>query len=107
MYKIINLLIISSMFLVYVGCNNGTKVPPHPNFVPTDTELCELAGKNLVVNKCIQDDKTFTKRGKSFKEFCEETQNNGIWLNPKCLSNIKADNVSSCQDQMNACTYSK
>ncbi|MCZ2224624.1 MAG: hypothetical protein LC122_13445 [Chitinophagales bacterium] len=93
-------------FISFPGCG-GSRTPPRPTPVVKDTDLCEAAGKNLVEQHCILDDRKFTKLGKSFKLFCEETQSAGVFLNPRCLSEIKASNVSECHDKMNVCTYSK
>ena len=39
--------------------------------------------------------------GETFKDFCENTQNNGIFIDPECLSK-----VTSC-DQVPICDGSK
>lgn len=93
------------MSIFIFACDN--KTPPRPTPVVKDTELCEAAGRNLKRNQCIEDDKNFTKLGKSFKQFCEETHNAGVYLNPSCLANISATDKGDCLDQMDTCTYSK
>ena len=62
---------------------------------------CLSAENHLKELDCISKTNPFTKKGKSFGEFCEETQENGIKLNTSCLINIKA-----C-DEMDICTNSK
>lgn len=95
------LLTIPLLFILSLSCNGcppDPSVPPHPTPTVQDTDKCGAAEVNLKKLKCIPVDKPYTKKGKSFTQFCEETQAAGIFLNPKCLSEITA-----C-DQMDHCT---
>jgi DNA transposition AAA+ family ATPase len=49
--------------------------------------------------QCIPTNQPYTKKGKSFTQFCQEKQAQGISIEPKCLSTIV-----SC-DQMDVCTH--
>jgi hypothetical protein len=52
------------------------------------SEWCDEAEKNLLALGCEEGQPT--KKGKSFTDFCVETQKEGgIDLNPKCLASIK------------------
>lgn len=94
------------LILLLISCEDK-KTPPRPMPIVKDTEYCELAGKNLQEQKCIDDFNKFTPAGKSFKQFCEDKHKQGIYLNPQCLVNIKAKDSNDCREQMNVCTYSK
>ena len=76
-------------------------VMPHKTPEVKDTEKCEAAEQHLKELTCIPTDKPYTKRGKSFTQFCQETQNAGVFINPVCLSEVK-----SC-DEVDCCTNSK
>ncbi len=63
---------------------------------PSGSQWCGLAEKHLA-DKCnVNPEENLyccqvvasTKKGKSFKQFCEETQNAGIALNPECIAGI-------------------
>lgn len=71
--------------------------PKGPIPVITNLEYCQAAEDHLKALGCIPKDKPYTLKGKQFHEFCQETMQNGIDLNPKCLYTITACN------QMNAC----
>lgn len=64
-----------------------------------DIKFCSLAEKNLQKLECAEGKPT--KKGKTFEEFCKETEENKIFLNAECLSTI-----TSCQE-VNQCTGSK
>ena len=74
----------------------GSDVIPEPVIpVVTGSEWCERAEKNLLALGCPEGEPT--KKGKSFAEFCRETQENGISVNPECLAGIKScDAISAC-----------
>jgi hypothetical protein len=84
--------------LITIGCASRKPVDPHPTPIVTDTDLCITADQHLQDIGCIPKGKPYTKKGKSFTQFCVETHNNGIFLNPKCLASI-----STCE-QMDVCT---
>jgi len=84
-------------------------VPPKPTPIPTDTGMCQSAEDHLT-QMCKSDPQTNsyccavvapTKKGKSFSQFCQDKQNDGVSLNPKCLSEVK-----SC-GEIDSCTGSK
>ncbi len=62
-------------------------VPPRPQPIPVDTYMCELAERHLIALNCPEGRPT--KRGKPFAEVCKELQDNGIFVNPKCLSLVE------------------
>ena len=94
------LLLLPLFALMALDCNpKPTPVSPRPTPVVQDTEQCLSAEKHLEELKCIKH--TFTPEGKSFSLFCQETQNAGVFLNPKCLAT-----VNSC-DQVDDCTHSR
>ena len=89
------LMILSGFIFINCGPLNST-MPPHATPAVQDTEFCAAADAHLVSLSCVSN--PYTKRGKTFTQFCQETQAAGIYLNPKCLST-----VTSC-DQINQCT---
>lgn len=97
-------IIIIALFLM--ACNEN-KTPPRPTPIVKDTEFCELAGKNLQEQDCIDNANKFTPAGKSFCQFCKDKHSEGVYLNPQCLANIRARDRNDCREQMNVCTYSK
>lgn len=72
---------------------------PRPTPVVTDNNFCKNAQNNLLKLNCEEGKPT--KKGKTFEQFCLETQENGVFLNPRCLSNI-----TNCSEIDN-CTNSK
>lgn len=93
------------------GCpiQSNDITPPTPTPVVTDTDQCNAAEQHLNTlckadpvknNYCCQVVAP-TKKGKSYTQFCQEKQNQGVFLNPKCVSS-----VLSC-DQIDPCTNSK
>lgn len=96
--------------ILQIGCVNES-VKPHVTPVPIDSDvmMCAMAEQNL--QKLCDSNSTKnaycckvvkkTKKGKSYTQFCAEKQLEGIFLNPKCLSEIK-----SC-DLIDKCTQSK
>lgn len=99
--------------LLLISCQSvGQKSKPidyRETPAPTDTNYCGAAEKHLndlcKANPeenlyCCQASSS-TKKNKTFKQFCEETQAAGIQLNPKCLSTITA-----CE-QINGCLGTK
>lgn len=87
---------------LFIGCKQEEPVIPKPTPIVTDTNLCGDAQIHLEELQCIEKDKPFTKRDKlSFKDFCQQTHQSGIFLNPKCLISI-----TKCSD-IDYCTNSK
>lgn len=90
------------------GCPSQP-VQPHPTPEVADTALCPNADEHLtqlcqadpVKNKYCCQVVAPTKKGKNFTQFCIEKQNEGLFLNPRCLST-----VTSC-DQIDVCTKTK
>lgn len=64
-----------------------------------DMGYCAEAEKNLLKLDCKEGKPT--KRGKTFYQFCQETESNGIFLNAQCLTKI-----TNC-NQINECTGSE
>lgn len=73
--------------------------PARPTPQVKDTNYCSLAEKHLKQLGC--EEAKPLKDGTTFTQFCEATQGNGVFLNPKCLSQIK-----SCSE-VDSCTFSK
>jgi hypothetical protein len=100
--------IIMAVIALIIGCQPGSKPKPidyRETPKPLVNQSCSLAEKSLT-DKCKADsEKNFyccqvvslTKKGKSFTQFCEETQNAGIALNPECIANIiNCSDVDKC-----------
>jgi nitrous oxide reductase accessory protein NosL len=100
MKRILSLGLLVGLFLAACPGNNPA-VPPRPTPVVVDTDQCAAAEANLKAQHCIPVDQPYTKKGKSFTQFCQDKQAQGIFLNPACLAK-----VTSC-DQVDACTGSK
>ena len=82
---------LSLLILSCTTCTPNVIVPaavPHAPATVQDTNLCPAADANLQRLACIPVGQPYTLKGKSFTEFCQETQNNGVYINPKCLSQI-------------------
>jgi len=96
MRKLQNVFFVS---ILLTACSGG--FAPNPNLPtppsdtepgPQDTEYCTIADKHLNEPYFVQNCPELgskTKKGKTFTQFCQETQNNGIYLHPKCLSEAK------------------
>lgn len=91
---------LSFCFLISFASCIEPKTQPRPTPIVVDTDKCYLAEVKLKELHCISDG-AFTKKGKSFSQVCEETQEAGVFMNPRCLSTI-----TSC-DQVDVCTGSK
>lgn len=97
-----SIILILSLLLLAPDCSGPVTqkpVQPKPTPIVTDTEQCDLAQINLLRLRCPEGNPT--KKGKTFSDFCKETQNNGIFLNPKCLATL-----TDCS-QIDSCTNSK
>lgn len=103
------ILTILTVIFIIIGCQtNATTVHPtdyRETPFPTDTGSCSLAENHLSsMCKANQTENLYccevvrdTLKHKSFSEFCIETQNAGIALNPACLSKIvKCEEIDSC-----------
>lgn len=89
----------SIIIIFLLGCQQTNKSLPYDyreTPKPIETEFCDSAEQHLLL-LCREDPQknsyccqvvSPTKKGKAFKQFCEETQDAGIALNPKCLSKI-------------------
>jgi hypothetical protein len=88
----INLIIFIILTFFVFSCPQTTNTSKNNNI-----EYCKIAQLHLEKLGCIAKDKPYTKKGKYFGEFCQETISNGIDLSPKCISEI-----TSC-DQINPC----
>lgn len=99
------------MLFVSVSC--ATTSTPNPQPAPTpilaDIEFCapaetrlhDLCLANPVENSYCCQVVAPTKKGKTFTQFCQESQNEGVTQNPKCISTI-----ISC-DKIDVCTGTK
>lgn len=105
MKKYIFSVIFSTALVINCG---STTVQSHPTPVVTDTAMCVTADQHLA-SLCSADSSknaycclvdALTKKGKNYTQFCIEKQNEGVFLNPRCISQ-----VTSC-DQIDACTQS-
>lgn len=83
-----------------LGCPSEPVVPEPVVPKVEGSEWCEPAQKNLLALGCEEGQPT--KEGKSFSDFCKETQANGIDLNPKCLASIHA-----CDQIDKVCAWKK
>lgn len=96
-------LILITTILLGANCENTTQHNLRPKPTPESTNFCKAAEFNLlkVCPIYAQPTKTMIVNGETFKDFCENTQNNGIFIDPECLSK-----VTSC-DQVPICDGSK
>ncbi len=92
------------MFVALAACDGCPPSPsspdpvkPTPTPVPTDTEWCDLAENHLTELNCVEGQPT--KKGIHFGAFCRELQANGIYINPRCLAEVK-----SCAE-VDVCTH--
>jgi len=84
-----------------INCNTTNVSPPREPVVVKDTLFCKDAEIHLTELSC--EIAKPTKKGLSFEEFCKQTQDSGIFINPKCLSSI-----ASCdQNLIDQCTNSR
>ena len=91
------ILSIIASFLMLACTSNLYSRPPTPQPIPviTDTEMCDAAEANLIKLGCPEGKPT--KRGKRFGDVCRELQENGIFVNPRCLTIIvSCVNVDVC-----------
>jgi len=100
--------VIVAVLALIISCQPAKKTLPfdyRETPKPTGTEFCIVAERNLASLCNVDPEKNLyccqvvspTKKGKSFTQFCTETQNAGIQLNPVCLSGI-----NSCEE-INVC----
>lgn len=76
-----------------ISCCKATTQP-----LPTDnTGDCMTVETHLKELSCISNDKPYTKKGKSFSQFCQETIQGGASLNLKCLLAItNCNQIDNC-----------
>jgi hypothetical protein len=91
--KYIKLFLLSTL----VACPN--QIPEQPKPIIFENDYCYKAEYNLNKLNCREGKPT--KTGVTFTSFCLKTQENGIPLRPKCLSEI-----DSCE-KIDECTKSK
>lgn len=97
-----------AVIALIIGCQPGSKPKPidyRETPKPTHTDFCGVAERNLS-SLCNADPQKNlyccqtvapTKKGKSFTQFCYETQNAGIELNPMCLAGVNScDEIDKC-----------
>ena len=101
--KKILILIICFLIIACPKQNNNLVSAPAP--VKTDVEWCQKAEVNLKNLKCIPINEPYTKKGLTFTQFCIKKQNDGIFLNPKCLA-TQVTAKTGC-GYMDVCTNSK
>lgn len=100
MYKFMRFFLIALFSLTMMtDCNKTNVSPPRPTPIVVDTNYCKDAEVHLLELKCAVGQPT--KKGVPFEEFCKQTQNAGIFINPKCLST-----VATCE-AVDICTGSK
>lgn len=81
--------LLSALFLL--SCCDSLILPPAP--VTKDLDYCQKAQDNLEKLGCIKKGESYTKKGKSYYEFCIDLQGKGIFTNPKCVSQL-----TNCKD---------
>lgn len=112
-YTTVALVLIS---IIFVGCPQNPGVTPQPPVI-TDQMLCPVACEHIgprglkcedgnpidmgIVCKTIEDcNKGSCVAGKclvSCEQFCVDTENAGVWLDPGCVSTIAScDQIESC-----------
>lgn len=74
----------------------GATCEPRPiPIAPTDTEMCPDACQNLRALGCEEGEPLLD--GTTCEAFCEYMQDEGHWLNPKCISSIeRCSEIESC-----------
>ncbi len=80
----------------------GPPVPPPP--VPPDTDKCATACANLTKLHCAEAEPIKMSDGSvtTCEQFCRETQNQGVYLNPDCVSK-----VTTCAEVETKCYVGK
>ena len=87
--KIVVCLMLSSCFYTKENI-----ILPRPIKIVKDSELCKAAEIHLLELKCEIGQPT--KKGKSFEQFCKETQEAGVFINPRCLVETKTCDTDVC-----------
>lgn len=91
-------LCLAVIWILVGGCAGGDNVPEPVTPEVSGSSLCASAERNLLALGCEEGKPT--KKGKSFTQFCEETQANGIDLHPGCLSKI-----TRCEQMDKECAW--
>jgi hypothetical protein len=87
-------LILVSLFVLSAN-NCGSPQRPGQIPAPADNDVCVTAEANLKI--ACPAVAAPTKKGKTFAQWCVETQDNGINMNPKCLARAKScDDADRC-----------
>jgi hypothetical protein len=90
-------LVLAAVVSLIISCQPVHKpIDYRPTPKPVGTQYCntaerhltELCSSNPEENLYCCQTVASTKKGKTFTQFCEETQNAGIALDPECLSKI-------------------
>ena len=90
------------LFVPFAACQVPNDFAPIPTPEVKDTDACDAAGQRLEELHCKE--ASPTKQGKSFAQFCKETQAAGIFLNPVCLSKITNCNQVNCCTNTESCS---
>lgn len=76
--------------IIIISCLTKQVNPVKPPVIPTDTALCPDACIHLRQLNCEEGNDLIMKTGRvvTCEQFCKDTQDTGIWLNPSCIINI-------------------
>lgn len=113
--KIISSGVVVAILLYTTSCANDSQFNPtwDPAPVPDTTycgAACDHIGQNdgglncqegqpieLAPDACVPDAETTDCI--TCKRFCEDTQTQGVWLNPKCVASIEScSQIDTCQE---------
>ena len=120
------LLFTCALAMVFVGCPKTTNVTPQPPVI-VDQDKCQAACDNLKALGCVEGQpidmhtkcminaecaagQTCSALGTCITPcvtFCVDTENQGVWLDPVCVSKIttcrEIDNCPLAQPKASAC----
>ena len=95
-----------ALLVMAPDCGPPTPVPPPVPTppVPPDTDKCVSACANLTKLHCSEGDPIKMSDGSvvTCEQFCRDTQNQGVYLNPDCVSK-----VTKCSDVETKCYVGK
>jgi len=106
--------------LLFFACKNNVEITPQPPII-VDQHMCSAACANLQSLKCEDGNYIDSKKHcdstyecipgqlcmsgtchTSCEDFCIETQNAGVWLDPTCVSKINScPEIDSCPQTKN------